>query len=129
MVMFVRVAADLAFPVEVLGCPTIREDEASLSRAATRNSPRSNGGSPRCFTARFAPAVTQRKRAPLLPRRSRRCSSTPSATSAPIQYFAVVDGPTMRPLDVLAGSVRLLASIKLGSVRLLDNIGVELAEG
>ena len=48
---------------------------------------------------------------------------------APIQYFAVVDGPTMRSLDVLAGSVRLLASIKLGSVRLLDNIGVELAEG
>ena len=47
---------------------------------------------------------------------------------APIQYFAVVDGPTMRPLDVLAGSVRLLASIKLDSVRLLDYIGVELAE-
>ena len=47
---------------------------------------------------------------------------------APIQYFAVVDGPTMRPLDDLAGSVRLLASIELGSVRLLDNLGLELAE-
>jgi pantothenate synthetase len=49
--------------------------------------------------------------------------------AAAIRYFAVVDGPTMAPLDDLAGSVRLLASIELGSVRLLDNVGVELAEG
>jgi pantothenate synthetase len=35
----------------------------------------------------------------------------------------------MQPLDVFAGSARLLASIRLGPVRLLDNIGVELAEG
>src|SRR5205085_4527064 len=48
--------------------------------------------------------------------------------AAPIQYFAVVGGPTMQPLDDLAGSARLLASIELGSVRLLDNVGVELPE-
>ena len=47
--------------------------------------------------------------------------------AAPIQYFAVVDGPTMTPLDELSGSVRLLASIVLGDTRLVDNIGVELA--
>jgi pantothenate synthetase len=32
----------------------------------------------------------------------------------------------MVPLDELGGSVRLLASIGLGSVRLVDNLGVEL---
>ncbi len=47
--------------------------------------------------------------------------------SAAIQYFTTVESDTMRPLDELTGSIRLLASIKLGSVRLLDNIGVELA--
>jgi pantothenate synthetase len=47
---------------------------------------------------------------------------------AAIQYFAVVDGPTMTPLDDLAGSVRILASIALGETRLLDNIGIELAD-
>jgi pantothenate synthetase len=47
--------------------------------------------------------------------------------AAEIQYFAVVDGPTMTPLDDLRGSVRILASIALGPVRLLDNIGIELA--
>ncbi len=35
----------------------------------------------------------------------------------------------MTPLDELAGSVRLLASIALGDTRLLDNIGVELPAG
>ena len=34
----------------------------------------------------------------------------------------------MAPLDELHGSVRLLASIELGPVRLLDNLGIELAE-
>ena len=47
--------------------------------------------------------------------------------AAAIQYFAVVDGPTMTPLDDLTGSVRILASIALGDTRLLDNIGIELA--
>ena len=47
--------------------------------------------------------------------------------TAAVQYFAVVDGPTMTPLDHLHDSVRILASIALGDVRLLDNIGIELA--
>jgi pantothenate synthetase len=45
-----------------------------------------------------------------------------------IQYFAAVEADTMAPLDELRGSVRLLASIELGPVRLLDNLGIELAE-
>ena len=35
----------------------------------------------------------------------------------------------MRPLEELSGPVRLLASIELGSVRLVDNIGVNLEKG
>jgi pantothenate synthetase len=34
----------------------------------------------------------------------------------------------MEPLDELTGSVRLLASIEMGAVRLVDNIGVELPQ-
>jgi len=48
--------------------------------------------------------------------------------SASIRYFAAVEADTMAPLDELRGTVRLLASIELGSVRLLDNLGVELPE-
>jgi pantoate--beta-alanine ligase len=41
-----------------------------------------------------------------------------------VQYFTAVEADTMAPLETLAGSVRLLASLQLGSVRLVDSIGV-----
>jgi pantoate--beta-alanine ligase len=128
LVMFVRLAADLAFPVEVRGCPTIREDDGLA--VSSRNGQLT---------------TEQRAVAPVLHRalRASRDAALAGASTAAevekvfvdmvggvaaIQYFAVVDGPTMQPLDDLAGSARLLASIELGSVRLLDNVGVELPE-
>jgi pantoate--beta-alanine ligase len=128
LVMFIRLAADLLFPVEVRGCPTIREDDGLA------------------VSSRNAQLTTeQRAIAPVLHRAlcASRDAAHACATSAEeiekvfvdtvgdlakIQYFAVVEGPTMQPIDELAGSMRLLASIELGSVRLLDNVGVELAE-
>ena len=127
LVMFVQLAADLGFPVEVRGCPTIREDDGLA------------------VSSRNAQLTTeQRAVAPILYRAlcASRDAAHAGATSAAevekvflnavgdvakIQYFAAVDGPTMQPIDEFAGSVRLLASIELGSVRLLDNVGLELA--
>jgi pantoate--beta-alanine ligase len=128
LAMFTRLAEDLAYPVEVLGCPTIREDDGVA--VSSRNAQ---------LTAE------QRAVAPVLYRalRASRAAALAGATAAAqvekvftetvgdaaiVRYFAAVDGPTMTPLDDLAGSVRLLASIELGSVRLLDNLGVELQD-
>jgi pantoate--beta-alanine ligase len=126
LVMFIRLAEDLEFPVEVVGAPTIREADGVA--VSSRNAQLT---------------VEQRAVAPVLYRAL--CASRDAAESgastavelekvftasigdaASVQYFAVVDGPTMTPLDDLAGSVRILASIGLGDVRLLDNIGIEL---
>jgi pantoate--beta-alanine ligase len=128
LVMFVRLAEDLEFPVDVLGCPTVREDDGVA--VSSRNS-------------QLTPE--QREAAPVLYRalcatRDAALAGTTTAAKieqvftdavgddAAIQYFAVVDGPTMTPLDDLARSVRILASIALGETRLLDNIGIELAD-
>lgn len=124
LVMFQCLALDLEFPVEVLGSPTVREDDGVA--VSSRN-------------AQLTPE--QRAVAPVLYRalRAARDAALAGATSAKeiegvftdtigdaaaIEYFAVVDGPTMTPLDELSGEVRLLASIGLGDTRLLDNIGV-----
>jgi pantoate--beta-alanine ligase len=126
LVMFVRLADDLEFPVEVVGCPTVREDDGVA--VSSRN-------------AQLTPE--QRAAAPVLYRAL--CASRDAALAGvttaagveqvfedavgegtAIRYFAVVDGPSMTPLDDLAGSVRILASIGLGETRLLDNIGIEL---
>ena len=127
LVMFVRLAEDLEDPVEVLGCPTVREGDGVA--VSSRNAQLS---------------AEQRAVAPVLYRalcaaRDAALAGTTSAAkveqvftdvvdgAAPVQYFAVVDGPTMTPLEELAGSVRILASIVLGDTRIVDNIGVELA--
>ena len=128
LVMFQRLADDLAYPVEVLGSPTIREDDGVA--VSSRN-------------GQLSPE--QRAVAPMLYRALRAChdaalAGTRSTTQlekvfattiddpGSIRYFAAVEADTMAPLDELRGSVRLLASIELGSVRLLDNLGVELPE-
>lgn len=46
--------------------------------------------------------------------------------AATVQYFTAVEADTMARLDALHGRVRLLASIELGSVRLVDYLGLEL---
>jgi pantoate--beta-alanine ligase len=127
LVMFMRLAQDLEYPVEVLGCPIVREDDGVA--VSSRN-------------AKLTPE--QRAVAPVLYRAlcaSRDAASAGATTAgeiesvfadsvgdtAKVEYFAVVDGPTMAPLDTLSGSVRFLASIALGEVRLLDNVGLDVA--
>ena len=112
----------------MLGCPTIREDDGVA--VSSRNAQ---------LTAE------QREVAPVLYRalRASRDAARAGATTATevekvfvdtvgdaaaVQYFAVVEADTMAPLEALSGSVRLLASIELGPVRLLDNLGIELPE-
>jgi pantoate--beta-alanine ligase len=129
LVMFQRLADDLAWPVDVIGCPTVREDDGLA--VSSRNAQ---------LTA------DERAVAPVLYRALRECRdaaragtrdtaelekvfATAIADPACIRYFTPVEADTMAPLDELAGSVRLLASIELGSVRLLDNVGIQLGEG
>jgi pantoate--beta-alanine ligase len=126
LVMFKRLADDLYWPIEVVGSPTIRESDGLA--VSSRNSK---------LTAE------QRATAPVIYRALRRCSETTHygvrtsaelanefaaevGDRASVVYFTPVEAETMAPLDRLRGSVRLLASIELGSVRLLDNVGVEI---
>lgn len=42
-----------------------------------------------------------------------------------VLYFTVVPADAMEPVDRITGPVRMIASVKIGEVRLMDNIGVE----
>lgn len=122
-----RMAADLSFPVDVVGCPTVREaDGVALS---SRNAYLSAG---------------QRAVAPLLHAALRRGAaevSEPGADPASVtramtavlggeprlglDYAAVVDPDTLEPLATLprGRAVRLLVAAHLGTTRLIDNLG------
>ena len=117
-----RMVADLLLPLEIVGVPTVREaDGLALS---SRN--------------RFLDE-TERAVAPLLQRTMRETVARIRAGEAPgrvleegravltaagfaVDYLALVDGPSLAPLDAPQASARLIAAARLGTVRLLDNI-------
>jgi pantoate--beta-alanine ligase len=125
-VMFQRLADDLAWPVAVIGCPTIREEDGlALSSRNQRLTPQDRAEAPVLYRA-----LTAARQAALDGVRSSSQLSKVFADAigdpARIRYFSSVEGPTMKPLEELSGPVRLLASIELGDVRLVDNLGVDL---
>jgi pantoate--beta-alanine ligase len=126
LVMFIRLAEDLEYPVEVLGAPTIREDDGlAVSSRNSQLTPEQRGVAPVLHRALCAARDAALGGATTTTAVEEAFTDT-IGDAAAIQYFAVVEGPTMTPLDELEGSVRILASIALGDTRLLDNIGIEL---
>jgi pantoate--beta-alanine ligase len=127
LVMFVRLTEDLEFPVEIIGCPTVREaDGLAVSSRNAQLNPEQRAAAPVLHRALCASRDAALAGATTTADVERVFTDT-VADTAEIQYVTVVDGPSMTPLDDLSGSVRILASIALGDTRLVDNIGLELA--
>ena len=115
-----RMVADLLLPLEIVGIETVREaDGLAMS---SRN--------------RFLSAA-ERATAPLLNRVLRdtakglaagevsvldRARGVLADAGFGVDYFALVDGPTLAPIDTPTPGARLIAAARLGTVRLLDNI-------
>lgn len=115
-----RFVADLHLRLDIVGIETVREaDGLALS---SRN--------------RFL-APTDRATAALLNRVMREAAAAddiPAALAAGarqltasgfnVDYLALVDGPTLQPLDHKTAGARIVAAARLGAVRLIDNIAV-----
>ena len=123
-----QVVLDLNLPVEVIACPTVREEDGlAISSRNRRLDPQ----------GRRAAAVLHR--ALELARELVESGETSSAevkaaareviarqSEVSLQYLDVVDHLTFRPVDrVVAESLVILAAF-VGSVRLIDNIQVRL---
>jgi pantoate--beta-alanine ligase len=128
LAMYQRLADDLCWPVEVIGCPTIRHADGVA--VSSRNAQLTAGQ--RAFAPALYRALCEARDAALGGERSAAEleQGFVAAVGDPdcVRYFTAVEAGTMAPLDVASGSVRLLASIQLGTVRLLDNLGVELPD-
>ena len=121
-----RMVRDLNVPVEILGVPTIRdEDGLALS---SRNA---------------YLLEDERRRAVALPRALEYCrvailEGTPvplaldtarktlvEAGFSRIDYFALVDAQTLDPLGEPASEMRLIAAAVIGTTRLIDNLAIQ----
>jgi pantoate--beta-alanine ligase len=120
-----RMAADLSFPVDVVGCPTVREaDGLAMSSRNAYLTSEERAVAPVMHWALVAGAAavgagdddpgTVRDLVADLIR---------AEPLAELDYVEVVEAASLRRLDPLTGEVRLLAATRFGRARLIDNCG------
>jgi pantoate--beta-alanine ligase len=121
-----RMAADLSFPVDVVGCPTVREpDGQALSSLNVYLGPDDRAAAPvlkRALDAGAA-AVEAGEQSPerIEAAMAAVVAGEPRAT---LDYVAAVEAPTLERPAKLEGDVRLLIAARVGPARLIDNVGV-----
>ncbi len=135
-----RMVRDLHQPVEIVGHPTVREDDwlamsSRNARLSTEDRRRALALSRALAAARQAAAAGQRDAGSL--RRAMRdvleaaltAGDTPDG-SDPVEYAEVVDGETFQPVDRLPESGRVILPVAawVGGIRLIDNLQWEMAE-
>jgi pantoate--beta-alanine ligase len=122
-----RLAFDLSFPVEVIGCPTVREpDGLAMSSRNAYLTPGERAAAPVLYRALTAGAarVEGGERDPASVREAM-VAEIEAEPLGELDYAEVVAAPTLEPAtDPLGGELRLLVAVRFGAARLLDNLGV-----
>ena len=117
---------DLAFPVDVVGCPTVRElDGVALSSRNQRLGPAERDAAGCLFLALSEAAelarAGERNGAVLVAAMAREIGATPLAR---LDYAAVVDDETFADIDFLdpGRPTRAVVAARFGATRLVDNV-------
>ena len=121
-----RMVRDLKMPVKILGHPTVREEDglamSSRNRLLTQEDRRV---APRLYQALVAVAMeAEAGETSVAKLRRHLLADLAAIPGATIDYAEIVHGETLSPLKTLDGtpSARALVAVRLGSVRLIDNL-------
>jgi pantoate--beta-alanine ligase len=122
-----RLAADLSFPVEVVGCPIVRDrDGLALSSRNVYLTAEERAAAPVLYRAlRSGVAAIQageRDRAAVTELMAAVIEAEPSVRQ--LDYAEVVDASSLRAPAELAGELRLVVAARFGAARLIDNLGI-----
>ncbi|MEX2659791.1 MAG: pantoate--beta-alanine ligase [Acidimicrobiales bacterium] len=121
-----RMAADLSFPVAVVGCPTVRvPDGLALSSRNAYLTPEQRAAAPvlqRALRAGAAAiAAGERDGAAVSALVTAIIGAEPLVA---LESVDVVSASTLLPVEPLRGELRLLVAARLGRARLIDNVGI-----
>ncbi len=119
-----RMVTDLSLPVQIIGVPTVREpDGLAMSSRNRFLSPEDRRLAPmlaRILTTTVARLAEGAPAGPILDD----AQTTLRDAGFEVDYVALVDGPSMAPIDAGQPAARLIATARLGGIRLLDNFPV-----
>jgi pantoate--beta-alanine ligase len=123
-----RMVHDLSMPVDVVVCPTVRDEDglALSSRNAylTRELREQALRLPRALFAAQA-SVAQGERDADRIRAAVRSALEPEGADVELQYADVVSPDTLVPVAEINGRAVLVAAYRVGTTRLLDNVVLE----
>lgn len=121
-----RMARDLDIPVEIVGCPTVREaDGLALSSRNVRLSPEQRRIAPELARILFAAADQIAAGAEIETVLAKARAGILDAGHDRVEYLELRAEDDLAPLPAFTRPARLLAAAWLGETRLIDNVGVE----
>lgn len=121
-----RLAADLDIPTRIVGVPTVRDvDGLALSSRNAYLSADERKIAPILYrTLRELGAAIEAAQGPTVVLIDRARASLLTAGFASIDYIELRDAETLAPVDSNDRPARLLAAVRLGKTRLIDNLAV-----
>ncbi|QXC59269.1 pantoate--beta-alanine ligase [Aquihabitans sp. G128] len=124
-----RMVADLSMPVDVVGCPIVREpDGLAMSSRNVYLTPAQRAAAPalhRGLQAAAAAAADGERNVDRV--RAALADAVAAEPEATLDYAELVDALTLEPATVVGGTEqRLLVAARFGTTRLLDNLAVDL---
>lgn len=120
-----RMARDLNLPIDILGCPTLRDhDGLALSSRNAHLTPADRARAPALYRALQDCADTIRSGTSVAHALERARAALQSAGFSRIDYVALHSADTLAPMPTHDRPARLLAAVWAGEVRLIDNIAV-----
>jgi len=118
-----RMVADLLLPLKIVGVPTVREpDGLALSSRNRFLTAEDRRRAPRLHEVLLGLSRAMAKGAGADAVADARQELTRSGFA--VDYLALVDGQTLAPLNTAQEGSRLVAAARIGSVRLIDNLGI-----
>ncbi|HLI54871.1 MAG TPA: pantoate--beta-alanine ligase [Acidimicrobiales bacterium] len=120
-----RMVTDLSLPVEVVGCPTVRDaDGLALSSRNAYLSAAERAVAPRLFWALLAGKRAVEDDRVVDPARVEAvmAASVAEHPALELDYAEVADPETLERPARIEGPVRLLIAARLGAARLIDNV-------
>lgn len=129
-----QLVRDLNMPVEIIVCPTVREhDGLAMSSRNVRLSPDARtqalGLSQALFHAERLIAAGERATDKVLAS-ARNEFTARNILADDVEYFSAVDTTTLAPVDVVSDApVLFVMAVRVGGVRLIDNIVVHATKG
>ena len=125
-----RMAADLCFPVDVVGCPLVREADGLAMSSRNQNLSAEDRQAATVISRGLRTGADLVMGGERDAARLRRVVAN-VLTNEPrvrLEYAEVVDAGTLQPLETLEGDVLVAVAARVGDVRLIDNMTVHVEE-